>query len=265
MSQLSIKTELEKVIGDPGEASAILRFIRFYVQDNNLEDTRDFYSNILQRLSAHEPIQYILNTAYFGNLTLYVNNNVLIPRPETEELCDIILKENTLTSAISVLDIGTGSGCIPCMLCTVRQNWQCDAVEVSPEAIKVAQKNIDQLKLDKRVRVIESDILSGNYWKDTYDIIVSNPPYIDISEGQEMEKGVLDWEPHIALFSEGDPLRFYRQLQEIFKDQQKPEVVLYAEINPIFSSQTTEIFNRDFNCRVIKDITGKERFIKVTR
>lgn len=255
---------INHIAADPEEAASIARFVGFYLQDHRPEDEKLFYKNLLERLTKGEPVHYILNTAYFGNLTLFVAEGVLIPRPETEELCDRVMKENHEGVEMSLLDVGTGSACIPCLLCYNNKLWRADAVDISEKALNIAAKNIAQFNLQNRITLLQKDVLSQQEWKTDYDVIVSNPPYIAENEAEAMEKGVLDWEPHIALFAEEDPLKFYKQLKVIMERQAKSNVKLYAEINPLYCRETVELFEPEFRVEVMKDITEKERFIRVS-
>lgn len=265
METSELTEKINHVTGNKEEASAIARFVGFYLQDHLPENKNLFYNNLLARLAKGEPVQYILNTSYFGNLTLFVAEGVLIPRPETEELCDVIMSENREAGEIELLDVGTGSGCIPCLLCYNNKTWKGDAVDVSERALNIAEKNIERHGLKDRIRLLQRDALSEQQWRTDYDIIVSNPPYIASEERGAMEMGVLDWEPSIALFAEEDPLKFYKKLKTIMDGQKKSNVKLYAEINPLYCKETVELFGSGFTCEVIKDITGKDRFIRVRR
>ena len=221
-------------------------------------------TEIVNRLIQFEPIQYILGETEFYGLPLKVNPAVLIPRPETEELVDWIIHDCSRINPI-ILDIGTGSGCIPIALAKNLTGATAEGWDISADALKVAKKNaeINQVK----VNFICADVLNLNYAErqQKYDIIVSNPPYVTPSEQRSMLKNVVDYEPHIALFvPETDPLIFYRIIAEIAINALKPGGKLYFEINEQFGIETVDLLTlKGFkNIILKKDINGKERMIK---
>jgi len=221
-------------------------------------------TEIVNRLIQFEPIQYILGETEFYGLPLKVNPAVLIPRPETEELVDWIIHDCSRINPI-ILDIGTGSGCIPIALAKNLTGATAEGWDISADALKVAEKNaeINQVK----VNFICADVLNLNYAErqQKYDIIVSNPPYVTPSEQRSMLKNVVDYEPHIALFvPETDPLIFYRIIAEIAINALKPGGKLYFEINEQFGIETVDLLTlKGFkNIILKKDINGKERMIK---
>lgn len=221
--------------------------------------------NIIFRLQKNEPIQYIRGYAEFGGRAFKVAPGVLIPRPETAELVDLILKENP--NANRILDIGTGSGCIAITLAKELPNAQVDAWDISEEALMIARQNREELGAIVRFR--QQNILSDEGIEpDSYDIIVSNPPYITETERQEMEANVLDWEPELALFvPDDDPLRFYRRIAILGHRLLSPVGKLYFEINQAYGQQTAEMLemNQYRNVRVVKDIFGKDRILIANR
>ena len=170
----------------------------------------DVWHRQLNRLMTGEPVQYILNRAHFWEMNLIVNSNVLIPRPETEELVHLIIKDLNHSEKFEILDIGTGSGCIALALKKELPNARVQGLDVSSAAIEVAIENATEQKLEKEW--ITEDIASYETSK-KYDIIVSNPPYIPVSDKTEMANNVLDFEPHLALFApDNDPLFFYKKI-----------------------------------------------------
>jgi len=221
-------------------------------------------TEIVNRLIQFEPIQYILGETEFYGLPIMVNSSVLIPRPETEELVDWIIHDCTKTNPY-ILDIGTGSGCIPIALL---KNWpeaSANGWDISKDALKVAQKNADMNQV--RIDFIYTDILNSDYpvQSHKYDIIVSNPPYVMTSERHSMLKNVVEYEPHIALFvPDTDPLIFYSAIADIAIHQLKPRGTLYFEINEQFGIETTNLlFLKGFkNIMIKKDINGRNRMIK---
>jgi release factor glutamine methyltransferase len=214
----------------------------------------------VDRLRHHEPIQYIRGTADFYGLVFHVEPGVLIPRPETEELVDLILKENS--GRIRVLDIGTGSGCIAISLAKHLPVGQVDAWDVSKKALSIASRNAGELGVD--VRFSRMDVFSVEPGKDKYDVIVSNPPYIKEKEKETMDRNVLDWEPELALFvPDDDPLHFYRRIAQLGTDMLVPGGRLYFEINRACGSETIELLNRLSYKRIQlrKDLVGNNRIV----
>ena len=184
--------------------------------------------NIIFRLQKNEPIQYIRGYAEFGGRNFRVAPGVLIPRPETAELVSLIVKENP--DARCLLDIGTGSGCIAISLSKSLPGARVDAWDISEEALAIARKNNEEL--DAQVTFCRQDVFSADGMQSgSYDIIVSNPPYVTETEKREMEANVLDWEPELALFvPDEDPLRFYRRIAELGRELLRPDGKLYFEI-----------------------------------
>ncbi len=219
---------------------------------------------IVNRLIQFEPIQYILGETEFYGLPMKVNPGVLIPRPETEELVDWIIHDCHPANP-TILDIGTGSGCIPIALSKNLTRAVAEGWDISPDALMVARENaeINQVKID----FVCADILNIGYpvQKQKYDIIVSNPPYVRVSEKSAMLRNVIDFEPHIALFvPDKDPLVFYSTIADIATDQLKPGGKLYFEINEQFGNETADLLSlKGFkNIILRKDINGKERMLK---
>lgn len=187
---------------------------------------------ILQRLRKKEPIQYIFgHTLWFG-LDLLVNSATLIPRPETAELVEWILQTMPTDKPLSVLDIGTGSGCIAIALKQRRPNWQVTGLDISSEALKIAEQNA--IRNNVSVHWLQQDIFSD--FTGTFDVIVSNPPYILNSEKSSMESNVLDYEPHSALFvPDDDPLRFYRRICSMESGK-----FVFFEVNEQYAEQVAQ-------------------------
>lgn len=257
----------------PGESQAMVRLIFHALKGWNTTDlivhentpisniTLNRIKEITTRLFKDEPIQYILSDAYFYGMNLEVNPSVLIPRPETEELVDMIVKENR-ESDLKILDLCTGSGCIAIALARNMPFSDVTAIDLSQGAIETAAKNAAKLKA--KINFLLQDIFRYNPQPQEFDIIVSNPPYIDLSEKASMEPNVVNYEPHEALFvSDDDPLVFYRRIAEIGKQALKPGGKLYLEINPRHSEELKNLLiNADYQeVTVHKDISGKERFI----
>lgn len=221
------------------------------------------WKNIIDQLQLQKPIQYILGETEFYGLRFKVNSSVLIPRPETEELVDWILKNNSNKSKqLRILDIGTGSGCIPITLARNLNNSEVSAVDISRDALKVAEVNAEINKV--KVNFIEMDILKTTKLSERYDIIVSNPPYVRELEKQKMHKNVLEFEPHIALFVEDeDPLLFYLKITQLASKSLSEGGQLYFEINQYLGERMVQLLS-DYKFRdieICKDIFGNDRMI----
>ncbi len=223
------------------------------------------WNTILEQLKLQIPIQYLLGTTHFFGLEFYVNKDVLIPRPETEELVDWIIKNqksNGESHKIKILDIGTGSGCIAITLAKNLINAQVFAIDISEKALAIAQKNADLNKVN--VTFIQKNILETANLDQDFDIIVSNPPYVRNLEKAEIQKNVLDNEPHLALFVEdNDALIFYKKIAELALKNLSKNGVLYFEINQYLGKETLELLaNLGFkNIELRKDIYGNDRMI----
>ncbi len=229
---------------------------------NNIQENK--YNDSLNRLLQHEPVQYITGKAWFYKYPFYVNNYVLIPRPETEELVENIIRKKA-EKITSIIDIGTGSGCIAISL-KKNLNAIVSAIDVSADALTVAKRNA--LALGADIGFIQQDFLNEGLWNtlDKYDIIVSNPPYIKHLEREEMNNNVLQYEPHLALFVENeDPLLFYRKTALFGKTHLKADGSIWMEINETLGKETKEMFeDLDYHTILYKDLQGKDRIIKAT-
>ena len=216
-----------------------------------------------KRIAQHEPLQYVLGSAYFFGMDLHVNNSVLIPRPETEELVRWIL-EIIKPNNHSVLDIGTGSGAIALALKKAQPNWNVCGVDVSNEALQVARRNSIELQLE--VEWKEVDILAENLPEGNWKCIVSNPPYINVSEGNEMRTSVVQHEPHLALFvPENDPLLFYRRILELANKCETVKQVFF-EIHENYSNETLTLGeSMGWKGELKNDLQGKSRMLLFTK
>ncbi|EKT4498247.1 peptide chain release factor N(5)-glutamine methyltransferase [Flavobacterium psychrophilum] len=225
------------------------------------------WETVLLQLKEQKPIQYILGETQFFGLPFYVNKNTLIPRPETEELVEWIIKENLKISSLKnlkILDIGTGSGCIAISLAKNLPNASVFAIDVSDKALATAQKNAVLNEVD--ITFIEKNILQTEDLNQEFDIIVSNPPYVRNLEKKEIHKNVLEYEPHLALFVENnDSLLFYRKITELATRNLSNNGQLYFEINQYLGKETVELLEKyNFkNTTLKKDIYGNDRMIKV--
>lgn len=222
---------------------------------------RSEIEGILSRLIHHEPIQYITGEARFHGLDFRVTPDVLIPRPETDELVDIICDRADSVPDLRVLDIATGSGCIAVALARSLNFPKVTALDISPKALDVARDNAR--RLGATISFIEADIFSWTAPPSSFDIIVSNPPYIDDSEKADMEPNVLDYEPAAALFvPDNDPLVFYRRIAALAIGALSPQGTLYLEINPRHHEELAAMLRnaglRDVD--ILKDSYGKDRF-----
>jgi len=264
---------------DKGEAQAIARMvyeIRFgltlsdiYIgKDTQLSlDCQKEVEEITKRLIEHEPVQYVLGVADFCGRQYHVEPGILIPRPETEHLCRLITKHVAIGSPNrTILDIGTGSGCIAITLALDIPGAQVTAWDISPIALRVAKGNAEQL--GAQVNVVENDMLQQTYQvAPQWDLIVSNPPYICDSEAEQMEANVLDYEPEIALFvPDDDPLQFYVPIMNYAQSALYPDGQLWLETNPLYEEMIEErLLELGFDVIAHDDQFGKTRFIQAIR
>ncbi|MDR3652022.1 MAG: peptide chain release factor N(5)-glutamine methyltransferase [Paludibacter sp.] len=227
------------------------------------DEQRKIVDSFIEKLKKFVPIQYILGETEFYGLPFNVNESVLIPRPETEELVDWIQNENKKKEEIKILDIGTGSGCIAISLKHEFRNSTVDAFDISEKALETAQSNAILNNLE--VNFSKVDILNAPDFDQKWDIIVSNPPYVTEQEKTEILPNVLEHEPHVALFvPDNDPLLFYRRIALFAKSHMQLNGKLYFEINREFGKQTTDLLTEmGFkNTEVRKDISGNDRMVK---
>jgi len=238
--------------------------------------------NIISRLKKEEPIQYILGKTAFYGLPFLVDKNTLIPRPETEELVEWILKEiqelriKIQKESLSILDIGTGTGCIPISLAKNLKNITISAIDVSSNALKIAKQNaslnnvtIDFFELDilqaENLNKLSVLAQSKTHSNNKYDIIVSNPPYVRELEKVEIKNNVLNNEPHLALFVDNEnPLIFYKKIADLAKSHLTKNGLLFFEINQYLSNETvTMLKEKEFtNIELKKDLFGNDRMIQ---
>ena len=221
------------------------------------------WNEIIEKLKLEIPIQYILGSTSFYGLDFMVNTKVLIPRPETEELVDWIIKTNKNKKNVTILDIGTGSGCIAISLAKNIRNSIVSAIDISFEALAIAKKNAKMNQT--KINFIQQDILKTVEINQKFDIIVSNPPYVRNLEKHEIKKNVLDNEPHLALFvTDNDALIFYRKIAEFALNNLQTNGFLFFEINQYLGQETEELLqNIGFkNIELRKDIYGNDRMIK---
>ncbi len=223
--------------------------------------------NALEDLNDHCPVQYVVGYEEFYGLKFNVNKHVLIPRPETEELVKWVLDDHATSKApLSLIDLGTGSGCIAIALKHNRSDWSVSGLDKSVEALTVAQSNALQNGVE--VDFVENDLLDFKPMSRKFDIVVSNPPYIRNSEKRLMQKNVLEFEPEMALFVEDDdPLIFYRAIAEISKTLLKDKGFIYLEINEAFGNETVEML-KEYGyggVELREDLFGKSRMVKAKK
>ena len=236
----------------------------FLITKKNLIDLK----TIVKRLQKEEPIQYVLGNTEFYGLPFLVNKNTLIPRTETEELVAWVLDEikvitNNKITELSILDIGTGTGCIPISLAKNLTSLNISAIDISPEALLIAKQNAILNKVT--IEFIELDILNAESLPQEYDIIISNPPYVRELEKEEIKNNVLENEPHLALFvADENPLIFYNKIADLAKQQLSENGMLFFEINQYLGKETVNMLvKKGFkNIQLKKDLFGNDRMIK---
>lgn len=256
------------------EISGFIRLIIEHVTNSSLplilldkntkisKEQAEEIEKIINLLKTYKPIQYIIGSTEFYGSSFIVNENVLIPRQETEELVDLIIKENT-NEKPKILDIGTGSGCIAISLKKHIPIANVEAWDISKKALEVASQNC--LLNKTPILLKEIDVLIDYSTDSNFDIIVSNPPYILDREKAEMDKNVLDFEPHNALFvPDNKPLLFYERIAEIARNILNNEGILYFEINRQMGQEVVKMLeSKNFkNISIIKDISNNDRIVK---
>lgn len=269
---------------DDYEAKAIARMVyevRFGLMPSDLfigkdtqlsTDDQKLLAEITQRLLTGEPIQYVLGEAEFGGRTFHVEPGVLIPRPETYELCQWIMEERRGKKEegrnTSILDIGTGSGCIACTLAAELADAEVTAWDISDDALRIATENAKRTNVHvsfEKVDVLNTSHLNRERPATGLDIIVSNPPYICNKERATMERNVLEHEPELALFvPDDDPLLFYRTIARFAAKTLNPGGALYFEINPLYVSEMQQMLSKEgfSHTEIRNDQFGKQRFTK---
>lgn len=235
----------------------------FFLQKEEEAEVLTQLKSYHKRLMAHEPVQYILGSTDFCGLDFLVDNRVLIPRPETEELVALILDENPAED-LKIVDIGTGSGAIALSLAKQRPTWQVWATDISHQALEVADLNRKRLDLDKQVSLIQSNLLEDV--TGSFDILVSNPPYISWEDQDEVGANVLQSEPHLALFADEDGLALYRQLAAEVRAYLNSNGKIYLEIGYKQGKAVQYLFQEVFpkaRVRVLADQFGQDRMVVV--
>ena len=277
-----LRTSLQPIYGK-NESEAIIRLIFHYVKGWDLTDmlihqqdllspfVKEEINEILKRLLKNEPIQYIVGEARFHGLDFKIRPGVLIPRRETEELTDIIIDQNKNRDDLKIIDLCTGSGCMAIALARNLPFSDVTAIDISDEALDVARENSSLLKT--KIKVEKGNVLDP-LWEPSqippggYDIIVSNPPYVMDHEALTMDKNVLNYEPHEALFvRDENPLEFYSAISDFALKFLAKDGKLYFEINPLTASALKQMLEaKGFDdVEVINDSFGKKRFISCAR
>jgi release factor glutamine methyltransferase len=226
---------------------------------------QELFQQWLSELMRFRPVQYVLGEAWFGDLPFYVDENVLIPRPETEELVEWLLKDSAAKeSGLSILDIGTGSGCIPVYIKKKRKDFSVMALDISEPALDIAKKNsrINNTEID----FFLCDIRDPVQWKrlNSVDLIVSNPPYIPQKQKKVLDKHVKDFEPALALFvPDEDPIMFYKIIGNFAIQKLRPGAAVFLEIHHDYAKDIVEWYGKNgFSVELKKDFSGNNRMIK---
>ncbi|SDL24586.1 peptide chain release factor N(5)-glutamine methyltransferase [Streptococcus equinus] len=262
-----LEKQLQEIGEDPENLAYVFRELKgwslldFILHQNKDVSAQDqsLIEDIMSQLKEHRSPQYITGKAYFRDLELAVDERVLIPRPETEELVDLVLKENSKAD-LQILDIGTGSGAIAISLKSARPDWHVTASDISSEALQLAKENSErnQASLD----FIESDVF--NQISGKFDVIISNPPYIAYDDEDEVGVNVLASEPHLALFADEDGFAIYRRIIEGASNHLTENGKLYFEIGYKQGDGMRRLLAQHFpekRVRVLQDIFGKDRMV----
>jgi release factor glutamine methyltransferase len=239
-----------------------------YKTDLLSDRQQDQFRNFLDDLLTCRPVQYVLGEAWFGGLVFYVDENVLIPRPETEELAQWLLQDTGKSEpGLKVLDIGTGSGCIAVYLSHQRKNFRMVALDISQPALDIAKKNA--AKYASPIEFLQIDIRDPNEWSRVPqpDLIISNPPYIPVKQKKILDRHVRDFEPGLALFvPDEDPILFYKVVAAFAIDRLKSGGAVFLEIHHDFAKEITEWYtHHGFTLELRKDFSGNNRMIKAWR
>ena len=221
----------------------------------------------LKELLLNKPVQYVLGESWFYKRKFFVDEHVLIPRPETEELIEWLIndhKNSLAQKSLNILEIGSGSGCIPISIKLEMPLSKVTSIDISDEALMVAKKNAENL--GAKINFLELDFLNENKWKalGDYDIIVSNPPYISFHQLAEIPKNVTDFEPSVALFvADKDPFIFYKRIASFARAHLKENGNIYVELNEKYAYEIALVFKaQNFATEIRKDMYGKERMVR---
>lgn len=260
------KSELQAMMKRIAEHLTKKSFLELRL-DSTVELDESQFIPIVEDLKRERPLQYILGYEWFGHLKLNVNEHVLIPRPETEELVHWVLEEVRLqqqNQSCTILDIGTGSGCIPIWLKSKDNQIEVTAIDISKEALAQATQNAQIHQVD--IQFVQADILQSDLNLNTlFDIIISNPPYITSDERSEMASNVLDYEPSLALFVHNDdPLQFYKAIHRFSQSHLAPNGLMFFEVGKQHACSVASYFKHEgLQTELRKDMYGNERMLKV--
>ncbi len=245
--------------------TSIKRLDRIINKEKQLNNStiEQLYINLLQLLQ-HKPVQYVLQAAWFYKMKFFVNEHVLIPRPETEELIEWIVSEiKSKNKKQKIIDIGSGSGCIAIALKKEMYNAEVTAIDVSEDAVSVAERNA--LQLNANIKLLQINFLNEAEWHQlpSFDIIVSNPPYIPEIEKISIKRNVVDYEPHLALFvADTDPFIFYKTIALFAKSHLNTEGKIFAEVHENYANEVKQVFTQNgFTSTIKKDVYGRDRMI----
>ena len=222
--------------------------------------TREVIKDMAGQLTEGRPIQYVVQRAPFFEMNLYVDEDVLIPRPETEELVFYLLKDNQRPQA-SLLDIGTGSGCIPLQIKRKREGWKVEACDISEDALVVAERNAEEQNVE--VDLFKADLFDPSSFqgRGKYDIITSNPPYVDQEDRETMTEGTR-FEPDLALFAPETSVAVYEALARLLDELLKPGGTFYFELNEFSAKKILSLFKeKGIECQILDDLQGKPRIL----
>lgn len=263
------------------ESEGIKRIDRITNKQKPLDQLSKQINQKLQQLLEHKPVQYVLEEAWFYKMKLFVNGHVLIPRPETEELVEWVIEDvrsrmydvrskkpanikHQRSDIVRIIDVGTGSGCIAIGLKKELPNAEVFAIDVSGDGLSVATKNATNQKTE--IIFLQIDFLNEHSWQSlkSFDIIVSNPPYIPEQEKVKLDKNVIDYEPHVALFvDDNDPFIFYEKIASFADEHLKARGKIYVEVHEDYAYEVQKIFEeKNVTTEIRKDIYGRERMIK---
>ncbi len=278
-TQLYIRQNIQEAYPEPEAGSIAQLILEHLLQKSRLElslgkhkqITPEQYKQVedaIKRLKEHEPVQYILEEAHFYGFDFFVDKRVLIPRSETEELVDLVIKEHQGQRGLNILDICTGSGCIPIVLAANLNVDKVFGIEVSEGALEVAE--INAAKFNQTIRWLHQDVFEPitSIQEASLDIITSNPPYVLELEKEQMRNNVLQYEPHLALFVlNTDPLKYYTRITELGLTLLKQGGSLYFEINERYGQEIKDLLLKAGyqSAQIVQDLYGKDRIVKAIR
>lgn len=271
LSGLLSESEIKQILHHALKVRLNLSQADLLLADENRLSESDllYFRSIVKRLQANEPIQYIFGDTLFADLLIKCDRRALIPRPETEELVDWILTEKPEGAMLKILDLCTGTGCIALALKNKLQAAEVHALDYSEDALALARENATSLKLDVKLHHLDALHLSESpFEKESFDIWVSNPPYIPEEEKSRMHANVLDFEPGMALFvANDDPLVFYRAIAQSALQYLKTGGMLYFEVHEDYAAQTLELIRGTgfTNCELKLDLQGKQRMLRAIK